>query len=33
MLADHDIKIPSVVKQKIAEEVVVDMNAVLVPKK
>lgn len=33
MLADHDIKIPSVVKQKIAEEVMVEMNAVLVPKK
>jgi hypothetical protein len=33
MLADHNIKIPSVVAQKITEEVAIEMNAVLTPKK
>ena len=33
MLADHNIKIPSVVAQKIAEEITVDLSTVLTPKK
>jgi hypothetical protein len=33
MLADHNIKIPSVVKQKITEEVAVEINTSLIPKK
>ena len=33
MLADHNIKIPSVVKQKITEEVAVEINTTLIPKK
>lgn len=33
LLADHNIKIPSVVAQKITEEVVVEMTSLLIPKK
>ena len=33
MLADHNIKIPSVVAQKITEEVAIEMSTVLTPKK
>ncbi len=33
LLADHKIKIPSVVKQKITEEVVVELSTTLTPKK
>lgn len=33
MLADHDIKIPSIVQQKIAEEIDVRMRATIVPMK
>jgi polyisoprenoid-binding protein YceI len=33
LLADHNIKIPSVVSKKITEEILVDMNASLVAKK
>lgn len=32
LLADHNIKIPSVVNKKIAEEITVDISATLVPK-
>ncbi len=33
LLADHNIKIPSVVSKKITEEISVEMNTILVPKK
>lgn len=33
LLADHNIKIPSVVSKKITEEVVVEMNTIMVQKK
>ena len=33
LLADHNIKIPSVVSKKITEEIVIDMAAVMLPKK
>jgi len=33
MLADHNIKIPSVVSKKITEEIVVEINTTLIPKK
>jgi hypothetical protein len=33
MLADHNIKIPSVVSKKITEEIEVEINTILVPKK
>lgn len=33
LLEDHNIKIPSVVHQKIAEEILVDLKAVLTPKR
>ncbi len=32
LLADHNIKIPSVVSKKITEEVVVELNSTLIPK-
>ena len=33
LLADHNIKIPTVVSKKITEEISVEMNTILVPKK
>lgn len=33
MLADHKIQIPSVVSKKITEEIAVEINAILIPKK